>query len=50
MSAARRRSSSCAECCVAVSGSVSLEMMYRRTPAVIVYRMRRFDLKDGEDD
>ena len=34
-----------AECCVAVSGSVSLEMMYRRTPAVIVYRMRRFDLK-----
>jgi lipid-A-disaccharide synthase len=34
-----------AECCIAVSGSVSLEMMYRRTPAVIVYRMRRLDLK-----
>src|SRR5262245_28343088 len=34
-----------AECCVAVSGSVSLEMMYRRTPALVVYRMRRFDLK-----
>src|SRR5262249_7471404 len=37
-----------AGCCVAVSGSVSLEMMYRRTPAVIVYRMRRFDLKMGK--
>ena len=36
------------ECCIAVSGSVSLEMMYRRTPAVIVYRMRRFDLKMGK--
>ena len=34
-----------AECCVAVSGSVSLEMMYRRTPAVIVYRLKRFDLR-----
>ena len=34
-----------AECCVAVSGSVSLEMMYRRTPAVIVYRMKRLALK-----
>jgi lipid-A-disaccharide synthase len=33
-----------AECCVAVSGSVSLEMMYRRTPAVIVYRMKRLPL------
>jgi lipid-A-disaccharide synthase len=37
-----------AECCIAVSGSVSLEMMYRRTPAVVVYRMRRFDLKMGK--
>ena len=37
-----------AECCIAVSGSVSLEMMYRRTPAVVVYRMRRFDLKVGK--
>ncbi|HJZ91717.1 MAG TPA: lipid-A-disaccharide synthase [Gemmataceae bacterium] len=34
-----------AECCVAVSGSVSLELMYRRTPAVIVYRLRRIDRK-----
>jgi lipid-A-disaccharide synthase len=34
-----------AECCVAVSGSVSLELMYRRTPAVIVYRVRRIDRK-----
>jgi lipid-A-disaccharide synthase len=33
------------ECCVAVSGSVSLEMMYRRKPAVVVYRLKRFDLK-----
>jgi lipid-A-disaccharide synthase len=34
-----------ADCCIAVSGSVSLEMMYRRTPAVIVYRMKRLSLK-----
>src|SRR5262245_10310387 len=34
-----------AECCIAVSGSVSLELMYRRKPAVIVYRLRRFDRK-----
>lgn len=33
------------ECCVAVSGSVSLELMYRRKPAAIVYRVKRFDLK-----
>ncbi len=33
------------ECCVAVSGSVSLELMNRRTPAVIVYRMKRLALK-----
>jgi lipid-A-disaccharide synthase len=33
------------ECCVAVSGSVSLEMMYRRKPAVIVYRLPRMNLK-----
>lgn len=32
-------------CCIAVSGSVSLEMMWRRTPAIIVYRLKRFDLK-----
>jgi lipid-A-disaccharide synthase len=35
------------ECCIAVSGSVSLELMYRRKPAVIVYRLRRLDLKLG---
>jgi lipid-A-disaccharide synthase len=34
-----------AECCIAVSGSVSLEMMFRRTPAIIVYRMKRLTLK-----
>jgi lipid-A-disaccharide synthase len=33
------------ECCIAVSGSVSLELMYRRKPAVIVYRLKRLDLK-----
>jgi lipid-A-disaccharide synthase len=33
------------ECCVAVSGSVSLELMYRRKPAAIIYRVKRFDLK-----
>jgi lipid-A-disaccharide synthase len=33
------------ECCVAVSGSVSLELMYRRKPAAIVYRVKRLDLK-----
>ncbi len=33
------------ECCAAVSGSVSLELMYRRKPAVIVYRVRRMDLR-----
>lgn len=35
------------ECCIAVSGSVGLELMYRRKPAVIVYRVRRIDLKVG---
>jgi lipid-A-disaccharide synthase len=34
-----------AECCIAVSGSVSLEMMFRRTPAIVVYRMKRMSLK-----
>jgi lipid-A-disaccharide synthase len=33
-----------AEACIAVSGSVSLEIMYRATPAVIVYRMKPFSL------
>ncbi len=36
-----------AECCVAVSGSVSLELMNRRVPAVIVYRVKRLDLRVG---
>ncbi|CAN5187663.1 lipid-A-disaccharide synthase [soil metagenome] len=31
-----------AEACVAVSGSVGLEMLYRRKPAVIVYRISKF--------
>lgn len=34
-----------AECCIAVSGSVSLELMYHRTPAVVVYRMKRLSFK-----
>jgi lipid-A-disaccharide synthase len=34
-------------CCIAVSGSVSLELMYRRKPAAIVYRLKRVDLKLG---
>jgi lipid-A-disaccharide synthase len=33
------------DCCLAVSGSVSLELMYRRKPAIIVYRMKRLALK-----
>jgi lipid-A-disaccharide synthase len=33
------------ECAIAVSGSVSLELMYHRKPAVIVYRVKRLDLK-----
>jgi lipid-A-disaccharide synthase len=37
-----------AECCVAVSGSVSLELMYRRKPAVVVYRVQRIDRKVSE--
>jgi lipid-A-disaccharide synthase len=30
------------ECCLSVSGSVSLEMMYRLKPAVILYRLSTF--------
>lgn len=33
-----------AEVCLAVSGSVSLEMLYRLKPAVIVYRLSKLDL------
>jgi lipid-A-disaccharide synthase len=31
--------------CVAVSGSVSLELLYRVRPTVVLYRIGRFDLK-----
>lgn len=33
--------------CVAVSGSVSLEIMYRRKPAIVVYRLPSLDLRVG---
>jgi lipid-A-disaccharide synthase len=33
--------------CVAVSGSVSLELLYRARPTVVLYRIGRFDLKVG---
>ncbi|MDO4630345.1 MAG: hypothetical protein Q4C70_14295, partial [Planctomycetia bacterium] len=32
----------CACCCLSVSGSVSLELLYHATPAVISYRISRF--------
>jgi lipid-A-disaccharide synthase len=31
-----------AECCMAVSGSVSLELLYQKKPTVILYRINRF--------
>lgn len=31
-----------ADCCLMVSGSVSLELLARRTPAVVTYRLSRF--------
>jgi lipid-A-disaccharide synthase len=31
-----------AECCLAVSGSVSLELLYHATPSVVVYRVPRW--------
>jgi lipid-A-disaccharide synthase len=34
-----------AHSCIAVSGSVSLELLYRETPTVILYRIGKFDLK-----
>jgi lipid-A-disaccharide synthase len=34
-----------AHSCIAVSGSISLEMLFRGKPAVIVYRISRFDLR-----
>ena len=33
--------------CVAVSGSVSLELLYRTRPTVVLYRIGRLDLKVG---
>jgi lipid-A-disaccharide synthase len=33
------------ECCIAVSGSVSLELMFRRKPSCIVYRLSRFEMR-----
>jgi len=33
--------------CIAVSGSVGLELLYRQCPSVIVYRIGRIDLKVG---
>ncbi|MCS6977247.1 MAG: lipid-A-disaccharide synthase [Gemmatales bacterium] len=37
-----------AEACIAVSGSVSLEMMHHATPAVITYRVGRFTYELGK--
>ena len=37
-----------AKACVAVSGSVSLELLYRRVPSAIVYRMSPFELWVGK--
>jgi lipid-A-disaccharide synthase len=34
-----------AQSCIAVSGSVGLEMLYRARPCVVVYRIGRIDLK-----
>ena len=34
-----------AKACVAVSGSVSLELLYRRLPSVILYRIRPLDVR-----
>src|SRR5262249_20715997 len=34
-----------AHACVAVSGSVGLELLYRGKPSVVLYRIRRLDLK-----
>jgi lipid-A-disaccharide synthase len=34
-----------AHSCVAVSGSVSLELLYRRKPTVVVYRIGKLDLR-----
>lgn len=37
-----------AKACVAVSGSVSLELLYRGTPSAVVYRIKRIDLAVAE--
>ena len=36
-----------AHACVAVSGSVGLELLYRNKPSVVVYRVRPLDLRVG---
>lgn len=36
-----------AEACISVSGSVSLEIMYRMKPAVVVYRLNKVTLRIG---
>ncbi|QDU82091.1 Glycosyl transferase [Polystyrenella longa] len=36
------------DCCLMVSGSISLEVMARRTPAVVVYYVNRLTYKLGE--
>jgi lipid-A-disaccharide synthase len=36
-----------AEACVAVSGSVGLELLYREKPTVVLYRVGKLDLKVG---
>jgi lipid-A-disaccharide synthase len=36
-----------AHSCIAVSGSVGLELLFRRKPSVIVYRIGKLDLKVG---
>lgn len=37
-----------ADCCISVSGSVSLEMLWREKPAVVIYRLKRYELKIGQ--
>jgi lipid-A-disaccharide synthase len=37
-----------ARACVAVSGSVGLELLYRTKPTVVVYRVGRIDLRIGQ--
>jgi lipid-A-disaccharide synthase len=34
-----------AQCCIAVSGSVGLELLYREKPSVVLYRISPFDMR-----